>query len=369
MTRLLWKEFREQAVWGLLWAMSLIGLGTLAHAQSFCGMDISSIGLTVFVPLISAIVGAGAYSSELTGNRADFVCTRPIPWRRLLLAKMLFAAIVVVCSAAISSIVLRIVTPEPYLHFATPSNMLQGAVPLMIAAWIAYLAGMCFSVTLPGVGGGVIALMASALTLIIVGISSADVKGEHGIIYFWLVTGGLMGAASGAVVIIRSRLTLPTRERTIRFARIFMAWLAVMWVVRLVTPNDIISSRVPDAYQQAVFSPDARYAFMSVGRSESIIWSLIPGGVDNTDEDYYKPTRAYLVRLSDRRLGELPKEVLGHAYWMSQDTLAYSSGNALHKIRMRPDGAIEDQLQEISVAEPARPRLRPNATGLLIHPR
>lgn len=346
MKRLLWKEFREQGVWGIIWAASLVGLGVWAHAQRFTGMSFSMIGLMIYVPLISAVVGAGAYSSELTGNRADFVCTRPIPWYQLLLAKMLFAAIIVFCSAAISSVMIRFTTPAPYLPFATPLSLLSGAVPLILMSLIGYFVGLCFSVTLPGIAGGVIALMSSILIVIIAGVASADVKGEHRIIYFWLIIGGLLGAIYAGVKTIRSRLTLPTRERVIRFACIYILFLSVMWLVRLVTPNDIISSHVPDAYQQAIFSPNAEYALMYVGHSQNIVWNMIPGGVDTKDEEYYKPTRAYIIRLSDRRLGRLPNEAIWLAGWTNDDTIVYSIGNVIHRIRMKPDGAIEDQSED-----------------------
>lgn len=346
MKRLLWKEFREQWVWGIILAVSLVVLGALAHAQRFAGMSFSIIGLMVYVPIISVIVGAGAYSSELTGNRADFVYTRPIPWHRLLLAKVLFGVITVISSAMISSIIIRFTTPAPYLPFATPMNLLSGAIPLMVVALIAYFVGLCFSTTLPGIAGGVIALISSIFIILIAGVASADVKGEHAIIYFWLIIGGLLGAIYAGIKTVKSGLTLPTRDRVIRFACIYMLFLAVMWIARLVTPNDIISSHVPDAYQQMVFSPSAEYALMYVGRSQSVVWNMIPGGVDPNDEGYYYPTRAYIVRLSDHHLDRLPNEAVRFAGWTNDDTIAYSIGSVIHKIHMKLDGTIEDKSEE-----------------------
>jgi hypothetical protein len=122
------------------------------------------------------------------------------------------------------------------------------------------------------------------------------------------------------------------------------AWLAVMWIVSVCTPSNVFSSLVPDAYQRAVLSRDAQYALVYVGRSKSEFWNQF---VSDDPEEFYRPTRAYLVRLRDQRILRLPKEALKNAYWANDDTLSYTSGSTLHTLRMHPDGTLNDESRTI----------------------
>ena len=110
--------------------------------------------------LLALLLGAGAYASELTGERATFVFSRPVAWWRMLLAKLIFAAAIIIGATLLAALFYRLAAPAPYRHLATVPHLLAGAWGVAWKLGMLYLFGLACSVVLPGMAGGLLTVTA-----------------------------------------------------------------------------------------------------------------------------------------------------------------------------------------------------------------
>jgi len=369
MRRLLWKEFRERRLWGATWVASVVGVGALAHAGYIGGMGQLSpwIKLPYFVSLAA---GASAYVSELTGNRSAFAFSRPVSWKMMMLAKLLYGILIAVVAAALGAIAFRIFCPQEYLAFATFPQLVGGAGRLAWMMGSVYLAGLLCSTCLPGEAGGLLTVIASML--VVGGAESAShavFKGlNERILGLWLRNGQLVGTAVAAIVTARFGLTLSTRARAGRYAAVFLVVFAGMGALGLTVPNNWITARLRSECEWSSVSPSGRYAFVRVGKCANEFFGLaIQSG--------YFDSHDYLVRLSDGKTvnaaplgvsitfstyrhipvpGGSGAETMPLCNWTDEDTMFYYSpppdgrraANATGEIRtikMAADGTLVSQ--------------------------
>jgi hypothetical protein len=268
MARLLWLEWRSKRVWALLLAASLLIPIFLGHGYcySFLGQP-SGVTLWHFAAFIMAVLlGTATFGSELAEGTADFVCSRPISWKKMLLAKLLVGLGIVAAGALLAVVASALLRPERYAGFVTPLNLAAGVAYAARQLGIAYLIGAGCAVALPGVVGGILTVLAAGCgmmvyTLAIAALIHGDPPGGEMIVYLWAT-----GAALVTVLAARSWLTLPTGARVGRYA------LVVLGAVVVGTPA-VVLVRDPAVYpwqggylQRSSISPDGRYAFTTVFR-------------------------------------------------------------------------------------------------------
>lgn len=275
MKRLLWKEFRENRVWALPLIASTVGVLFLHQGYTFFG------NYAVFSPLIgiSAIVallfGTGAYASELSGDKADFLYSRPVSWKRILLAKLTIGFCFILSAAVLSAIVYRLICPDLYVPFATLPALMKGVGLAVLLMGIPYIVGVACSVVFPGFLGGILTLLmvlvlGSLQMLIlnetsIVPYATQIIAGEYkaNAPYFALLSWPLALLLAGLYT-VRSGLTLSTGARVRKYTIVL-----AIFVVLLIPADMIISCGIAapqwlnhGTVDNVMISPDGKYALV-----------------------------------------------------------------------------------------------------------
>lgn len=337
MKALLWKEFREKRVWGLVWAASIV----LVYSSSFnfCNGDLGTIWL-LFPILLSLIVGATAYSTELKGNRVDFLYSQPISWTKLLLAKALFGLAVVLGSTVLSAIIFRISCPDYYVAFATPARLAYIVKSTVWWFWTIYMSGLFFSVAVPGFTGGLVVLVANILLMGAMQSIGPNYIPESYKDMFTLGQGQaiLLGQTIAALLLLRFGLTLPLKSRAIRYGVVVLATCAIVPTLFLAFPKDtFVNTFCRKDCTWSRVSPRGDYALAVY------TWSFMEKiGLHGTGSTFREAS--YIVRLSDGKATpvdlDLPNCPI--CVWVNGNT-AYccSEGSpGIRVVRLTPGGKV-----------------------------
>lgn len=155
MAQLLWKEYREKRLWLLLVAGAVVFVVLMKSAYTFIGDWNPGRSLWDLLPCVLAILmGLSACSSELAGETASFLYSRPVSWKKLLLAKLAVGIGILAAAAIIGAIVYRVTCPAAYVRYATLGSLAQGVGEALLLTGLPYLVGFAMSVVLPGLLGG-----------------------------------------------------------------------------------------------------------------------------------------------------------------------------------------------------------------------
>lgn len=311
MRRLLWKELREKWVWLLALTASSSGLVILHDPYTFLGGPRTP---WIVLSALSALgLGASAYSTELAGGAADFARSRPISWKKMLLAKFAVGLAFVVIAAILATIVFRLNCPAQYIRFVGPSELARGCGVAVLLTGSLYIAGFACSTVLPGAIGGMLVGIGVVLSCFLEMYIWDRYRAAPSA--YWSMYLRVVGAMLATVLIARFGLTLPASRRLFRYASI----VAVFAIVG-----------VPLNYHLKAdpFAP---------GGSSSI-WDLSPNGkYAALEQTTGSPGSAgyryasFLVRVSDgkRANASWPQEAVGRSsdwsYWHEDTFVAISS--------------------------------------------
>ena len=289
MIRLVWKEAREKQYWALLLIAATVIPTLLRHGFSFCG-DVWAFSRWAYLcVIVAAVLGASAYSTELAARAADFLCSRPISWKRVLLAKVAVAFGIIALAAILAAIAYRVTCPAAYTKFATVSRLTEGAGFAFALMAAGYLVGAACSVVLPGTFGGILTLLAlvSAMGLHWLVLPLITPGGDPPALRYtasWSTSGFAMGAVLAAILIVRSGLTWSAESRAARYG------LVVGIVVLCALPLDLLLPRPPT---WRMFPPD--YEWSSVGPDAECAIAVWP----SPDTGQFA-TKSRMIRASDR---------------------------------------------------------------------
>jgi hypothetical protein len=206
---MLWKEWRERRWWALAWAAGLLGVSLFAGGQTFYGEDgvtFTNWHAASWVPAL--LCGLAAYAPESRQELALFLFSRPVPWGRVLLGKVLFGLIVAVGAPLLAALFMKLCGPAPYRPYVTLDATLAGAWTIMWPHTLIYLFGLGVSTLLPGMAGGVLALAGVAVVLaglIIVGQLHYTLATAI-VIFLAVVTAGVSLARYGLTLDVSARL-------------------------------------------------------------------------------------------------------------------------------------------------------------------
>lgn len=315
MRRLLWKELREKWIWLLPLVGSTSGLILLRDGYVFIGDSQTS---WLILSMLAALgLGASAHSSELPGGAADFVRSRPVSWKKMLLAKFAVGLALVIATALLSVVVFRLNCPAQYLRSADLPHLASGFGVAMLIMGCTYLAGFICSVVLPGAFGGALLIAAVVTSYVLEQYYLEQLHAKP--LAYWSGYLAVIGAAVATVLISRFGLTLPTARRLTRY-------LSVIGIFALIgVPLDYLVRWDPfnGAHTSAEWnlSLDGRYAALERTRYGS-----------HTDNIYH----SYLVRISDGRKVETDW-LQGSAYAYGNNACWY--GQTFAAIESRQDRA------------------------------
>lgn len=231
MRYLLWKEWRERWPWaGALSVIVLYSglLGNGIYSQQMTGYFLACVAALAF--------GATAYGSELLGGRAAFIAIRPVDWRALAGAKLLFGALFCLGVPALGALIAVITIPEPYRAAMDLSALASAATAAAVALLILYVFGMGCSVLLPGAMGGLFSTLVMCgivFGMVILAMVASELPHRHWqagqlgtdwqqdlwVMFMVLLTGAaaVLTAVCAGGRLMRFGLTLPRPERIARF--------------------------------------------------------------------------------------------------------------------------------------------------------
>ena len=331
MGRLLWKEFRERRLWAIPLVLSVVGVVAAGMRYTFCGNVLYLVRWAIPSALVALLVGMGAYSSEIAWGTPDFLFSRSISWKRVMLAKVLFALGLIVSSAVLGAIVYRIVCPEPYVKFATLAGLARGVGIALLIMVSGYLAGAISSVLFPGYIGAILTfvslgiVLSGALALIT---EFFDYQGlPNRIVPAWW-----LAALIACLVVLRFGMTLTIEARARRFVLVFAGFAILFMVGCFLFPRQMLVY-MPPRTQILTISPDGRYA-VATERGD---WRV---------RDGYRaaPVRLYMVDLSSGAKASVSSSHDGIAVIDGGQVLVYSPFAWEHlgarEVRWSPNGTV-----------------------------
>jgi ABC-type transport system involved in multi-copper enzyme maturation permease subunit len=217
---ILWKEWHEEYPWLLSLVAAMLGYGWIEYR--FPAMS-DREPLNVVPIMVSLIFGIRTFALDLANQTLAFLFSRPISWKQLVCAKLIFGLGSIVLSVLLAVAIPHIVVARP--THEPMGDIVDQASEYLVMALIPYLVGVTCSVALPGILGG---MLTSTVFIVIVSICSllagaSEQRDLDGWLALWLC-----GAASAFILTARFGLTLSLKSRMYRFA------LTVFVVVGLV---------------------------------------------------------------------------------------------------------------------------------------
>lgn len=348
MRTLMWKEFREKRLWIVPLVISTAGVVLMGWGYTFCGNMYTYTPLIGVSALVALLMGAGTYSRELSGDTADFLYSRPVSWKRIMLAKLAVGLGIILAAAVVAAVVYRVTVPEPYLRFATVEALLRGVGIAMLVMVVPYLVASLTSVVLPGMIGGILMLIAVftvvgiEMFLVNVGNFGRDQSNVVSVVdvpFMALISWPVALVAAGLLT-ARFGLTLSTGARALRYV------LITLGIVAVLTPVDFM---LKDKINEWLYRPQVdSFAISPTGRFVL---------AEMTSDPRYGGS-LYLVRLSDGKRERLDSYQYGLGYWYGDRRYALMSNGSGEDVRhyrmeiawMDRDGELERRNVELGSA-------------------
>ena len=345
MRRLIWRELRERSGWAVVLALSCVGVTLVLRRFTFVG-GFSAATAWLWLPIATAFLfGLGAFSSEQAGS-ADFLYSRPVSWKKMLLAKVAAALVVIVGSVVLSAVVYRLIRPEQYAQFTTVPHLARGAAYTAALLMVAYLFGLAYSPPLPGVFGGIVTFIALMVALgletsVYQALSNRGAADAAMVSVRWLC-GWIAGSAAATVVLARFGMTLPTPARVLRYAVVVLVVVVPATGLMSVIPRNRtrIDFGMESRLSQTSFSPDGRYALVERTRLLDLLQTPASPATD-----------VFLLRISDQKSAKLSYEgplIVGlRAAWARSDAVVYRDPHGIRIARMEPNGSIVEKTVQV----------------------
>jgi len=334
MRRLLWKEWRERAVWVLPWAAATIITAVLGVGLRPCGPGTMLSPWMALPPALALLAGLGAFSSEQVGSRASFLYSRALSWKQVLSAKVLFGLLAALGIGLLAALACRLLLPATYHPFMTPANLSLGVLETAGLALSAYLIGLCCSIVLPGPAGGLLVL----LLWLGAGIMSMQlaVYLQHDadqLRLLFVPVAMLLAPVPTAVIIARFGLTLHATARFLRFALVLPVLITTGFLL-----DHTPLAKVGQRYCEVLFHPTGTTTLVSVSPSGSFACAREYAG---------GPVRGYWILRADGR--RLPLPAAQEYTWLEGDLLLACKDTSDHSGRRDLqvfwwDGRLESRL-------------------------
>lgn len=321
MRRLLWKEWRERWPWFALWLAAVAVVNALGKGQGIDGTIVADAKWP-YLPIGTALLaGLTAFGSELRGERAHFIASRPIAWPQLLLAKLLPGLATALLAGMLGAALLYVSLPADYLPLVHPARFLLGTLGFAGITLITYLGSAGCSIAMPGLGGSILTfLIWAGLYYIGTGIYYGIGLTFFGVSRlsdpFYLLIGYLAAPLAAAIVVARFGLTLGRGIRLLRFVLLLLAPIGIglladeaRWAGRLPPAHAPWSDSGNGGYPIAI-SPSGRIGAVAVREDDRSFmprehWRLVRFPTQSTE----------LIQGLDPRHPQLA------AGWLEDDTL------------------------------------------------
>lgn len=299
MLSLIWKEFRERLPWAVALCM-ISAYSACTRGYTFYGSpDAKTLSWSIGPILIAFLMGASAYSSELTDRRSLFIITRPINWLELLISKLICNAGALLAASVIAAIAYRVTCPAAYISVATTARLVSGIGYAFTITGAIFLIGFgCSSVVSGAAEAAVFAAAQGAALLYIFSFGLTRYN-----VWWWQVMLALwpLPMVAAGVIVARSSLALPTPVRLRKYGIAGAVGLVILGGLVFLTPDALISkivrTRTSDENITWSISPDGNYA---LGRdARRIYWLDIRNDRLTRLEAIYDDYSATRVTLED----------------------------------------------------------------------
>lgn len=255
MRRLLWKELRERRLWFLALLAAVVTPMVFGQSFTFCGGMLGALAISPVI--VALLLGAGAHSSEISSGAIQFVRSRPVSWKKALLAKVIVALGIIIAATLVSAVAFCVLRPPAYSDFVTIDRLWAGFWLAVMLQSIAFAVGLVCSVVIPGAIGGVLTgtviVLAICLQMMIYGTLSFAPN------FPWSIYAWMSGTLTACILTMRFGLTLPSAQRLKRYGVVVLIFAAAGIALDIVLPTVRFDTRFGGYYLISI-SPDGRYS-------------------------------------------------------------------------------------------------------------
>lgn len=305
MKALLWKELREKRLWLVPLVISTAGLVLLGYGYTFCGDMYSYTPLMGVSVLLALLMGTGTYSRESSGNTADFLYSRPVSWKKILLAKLVVGVGIILTAAVVAAIVYRVTVPGPYVQFATAGALLRGVGIAVLVMAVPYLLASFTSMVLPGMIGAILMLVIVSTTIgVEMFLLNTDYTRQHFCINdtgnhapFVVILSWPVALVVAGLIVARFGFTLSTGARVLRYS------LVALGIAVMLTPVDYM---LKDRLYSWLFT--RQEISFHISQTGSYAVALV-------SENLQVKHLPVMMRLKDRKRVDLPDVELAFGSW------------------------------------------------------
>lgn len=269
MKSLLWKEWHEKRLWLIPLAISVLGMMPFG-GYTFCENGGSLATALSFI--VALLMGASSYASEIDSRSADFIYSRPVSWKKIIIAKLIVGLGMIISLSILAAVEYRFICPTPYAAFATLPALCIGIWQAVLMMGIGYMTGFVSSVILPGVTGSMLVLIVASVLagLEVYLVSYTNTSGLWGrnntyainvlMLILLLVSWGI-SMLIAAILTARFGITLSLNTRFKRFGLMVLCGVVIIGVVEfvLVTKTKLIHLDPESTSIEAQISRDGKF--------------------------------------------------------------------------------------------------------------
>lgn len=285
MSRLYWKELREQQWYIILWIIATLVTGLTGKAQTLLG-NATTVSFWFIVPTMLALfTGMRGYGNETKGGRNDFLFALRVQRWQVLGVKISLGLGVALLAPLLTALLWRLFFCAPEYHaVASFPELTLNALSAGGLLAIAYLLGLSASVAWPGIAGAtsVLVFCFACIGFILIGLLSYPntpiFKAPIGFalsIIPAIILAGMITAIHG--------ITLNREARLLRFLSLTGALLIIGILMDLHIPGrQAFSAKLYyPCYSHINISPDQAYAYFVSYQRVFLLDSIIANPTNN----------------------------------------------------------------------------------------
>lgn len=277
MKRLIWKEWREKRLWLLVFFAFVAGTTMISHEGLSFGGSFLTTSPWVYVLLIPALLmGLSTFSRETGYECQDFLYSRAIGWKKVLGAKLLVDAAIMLLAIVAGAIVFWLFLPPSYMMFhGVGSKIASGAIIAFVVALMGYLPGFGASVVLPGMLGGGLVLCLVGITM---GAEAVLVMGSgtarENSVWPALILAWVIAVIATSILMSKHGLGLSVKERARKYAICVAVISTAMLLWTVPAANHYVNIIPTYTTISTDISPDGRIVLEIRRTAKDGIWEL-----------------------------------------------------------------------------------------------
>ncbi len=327
MIRLIWKEMRERWVMHMVWAAGIITIMLIAYSKYFFGVSdyYEDVDPAYIILVLAAFTGGSAYASELSQNRVGFAFSRPIPWWKLMIAKLIPGLVVAVLSPIIAFTIFYLSINHDYHPYLISSNVIPGIWGIIWPNALVFTICFFSSSVLPGFASGFLTTIIIFMPLS--GISYLIINGlkyypKNDGIQLCMTGGAIAGFIAGGILLSKffAKMDIPGRFLKLGIIVVIFYFAGITTGVFYGYYGPFKNIDIKPADSRLVDIPGTDFYFSPYGKYATVYNPInnIEHSIDVIDCN----TGTTIKLISD----EIRKQYLYHI-WLSDDMIKISTAN------------------------------------------